>query len=121
MFVEIRRHFELGYTERQKKHAETCSERCGAIDTSNASGKGNEQCEPPDSDVTLALLWCFHMLMVSGEFQSVLLQCRFCLGGTIIRYQKRFRKGHFSRENIGFHQVPALHWPSIDVEADFAV
>jgi hypothetical protein len=56
MFVEIRRHFELNHTNHEKKHTEANTERCGAIDTSNDSGKGNEQCEPPGSDVTLILL-----------------------------------------------------------------
>eukprot|EP00985_Skeletonema_marinoi_P003156 scaffold1310_cov102-Skeletonema_marinoi.AAC.1 len=50
MFVEIRRHFKLNHTNREKKYAEANTERCGAIDTSNDSGKGNEQCEAPGSD-----------------------------------------------------------------------
>jgi len=55
MFVKIHRHFELGYRERHKKHAEANTERCGAIDNSNDSGKGNEQYEAPGSDVTLTI------------------------------------------------------------------
>jgi len=55
MFVEIRRHFKLNHTNREKKYAEANTERCGAIDTSNDSGKGNEQCEAPGSDVMLTI------------------------------------------------------------------
>ena len=63
MFVKIRRHFELGYTNYEKKRTEAYSERCGAIDTNNDSGKGNEQCEAGSDVITLILLSCFHLFV----------------------------------------------------------
>jgi len=60
MFEEIHRYFELSYTTHQKKHTETYSERCDAIDTSDDSDEGSEQYEGPGSDIALVIICFFH-------------------------------------------------------------